>query len=385
MIAYNKQWLNNLLVRQEAGKAFSNHCIAAEEKQLVYTAYPENFYNPNFFVRVGLIVLTVIIVSFSVGFFALFLMDNVGSAGGFFVFFGLIIYGALELMVKRNHYKSGVDDALMWMAAGNIIGGLNGIADLSPQTNAFIVLLISVFLFARFANAIMAAIAAVAVLAFIFLTLAKLAPGTKVVMPFILMACAALIYFFAKKRLKHNRPAYYNNGWLLIAITALVSLYAAGNYFVVREASVAMFNLDLSGGKDIPFGWLFWIFTAGIPVLYMAKGIQKKDAVLLRVGLLLVAAVVCTVRNYYHLVPIEITMVIAGVVFIAISYGLMKYLHEPRHGFTQKEQNDGFFMDKLQVESLVIAQTFSGPGLPADGGTQFGGGTGGGGGASGQF
>jgi hypothetical protein len=103
------------------------------------------------------------------------------------------------------------------------------------------------------------------------------------------------------------------------------------------------------------------------------------------VGLLLVAAIVFTLRYYYHLLPAETAMVTGGIIFIVMAYALIKYLHEPKYGFTYKEQDDKFFMDKLTVESLVIAQTFSAPQLPTDTGTQFGGGSGGGGGASGEF
>jgi uncharacterized protein (DUF486 family) len=171
----------------------------------------------------------------------------------------------------------------------------------------------------------------------------------------------------------------------MVSITALTCFYAAGNYYVVREASIALFNMDIKEGHGIPFGWLFWIFTIAIPAVYIARGIQKKDVVLLRVGLLLVAAVIFTVRYYYHVLPAETAMVIGGVIFIGIAYMLIKFFQKPKHGFTHKERNDAFFMDKLQVESLVIAQTFSGPQLPTGTGTQFGGGTGGGGGATGVF
>jgi len=385
MIAYNEQWLNNQLVRDEADSAFDKSCISKTEKEQVYTAYPVGFYKPHFFVRVGLFVLTAIIVAFSVGFFSLFLLDHIDQAGGFFVFFGLIIYGALEFMVRKKHYKSGVDDALMWMAAGNVIGGLNGLIDLSSQTNAIIICITALYLFARFTNAIMGAIAGLALLAVIFFSVARFGPMAKAITPFIIMICSALMYLFAKRQLKTKQWKHHANGILLLSVTGLVCLYAAGNYFVVREASVAMFNLNLKEGEDIPFGWLFWIFTMALPVLYMARGIQKKDAVLLRVGLLLVAALVGTVRYYYHLLPVEMAMVLAGIICTGVAYGLIRYLRQPKYGFTHEEQNDGFFMDKLQVESLVIAQTFSGPSLPADSGTQFGGGSGGGGGATGQF
>ena len=385
MIAYNKESLGNLLVRAEADKAAGNQCITNAEKEQVYTAYPVQFYTPNFFVRIGLFILTCVIVFFSLGLISLLFLDHLDQVGGLFVFFGLVILGILEYMVTKRHYKSGVDDALMWMGAGNIIGGLNGLTDVSPTVNAIIIFVIALFLFLRFTHTIMAGIAALAFLAIIFLTSIQLGSLAKAVTPFIVMIAAALLYFFVKQQIKTGKHKYYANGLLVISVLALVCFYAAGNFFVVREASIALLNMDLKEGESIPLGWLFWMFTISIPLLYMARGIQKKDAVLLRTGLLLVAAIVFTVRYYYHVMPAELAMLTGGIVFIAVAYALIKYLHEPKYGFTYKEQNDEFLMDKLAVESLVIAQTFSGPSLPTDTGTQFGGGSGGGGGASGEF
>ena len=385
MIAYNKEWLGNLLVRTEADKAATNQCISKTEKEQVYAAYPVQFYTPNFFVRIGLFILTCVIVFFSLGLMSLLFLDHLDQVGGLFIFFGLVIFGVLEFMVNKGHYKSGVDDALIWMGAGNIIGGLNGLANISTTVNAIIIFVIALFLFLRFTHTIMAGIAALAFLAIIFLTSIQLGSLAKAVTPFIVMIAAALLYFFVKQQIKTGKHKYYANGLLVISVLALVCFYAAGNFFVVREASIALLNMDLKEGESIPLGWLFWMFTISIPLLYMARGIQKKDAVLLRTGLLLVAAIVFTVRYYYHVMPAELAMLTGGIVFIAVAYALIKYLHEPKYGFTYKEQNDEFLMDKLAVESLVIAQTFSGPSLPTDTGTQFGGGSGGGGGASGEF
>ena len=387
MIAYNHEWLNNLLVREQADQAHETNCISKEEKERVYMTYPSGFYTPNIFVRIGLFILTTVIVIFTIGLCSLLFLSsgNEKIFGGLFIFFGFLIYGGLELMVKNNHYKSGVDDALMWMAAGCMIGGLNAVANISSQSNAIIIFIIAGWLFLRFANAVMAAIASLALLAIIFFSVIKLGAVAKAVTPFVVMVASAFIYFFVQQQLPTKRNKQYANGLLLISITALVCLYAAGNYYVVREASIAMFNLKLNEGESIPLGWLFWVFTITIPIIYMIRGVQKKDAVLLRVGLILVAAVVFTVRYYYHFIPAETAMVTGGIVLIVIAYALIKYLQEPKYGFTYKEQDEPFFMDKLQVESLLIAQTFSAPNLPADTGTQFGGGTGEGGGASGEF
>jgi hypothetical protein len=388
MIAYNNEWLNNLLVRTQADKACGIQCITAPEKEQVYTAYPVGFYTPNPFVRIGLFILTLVILIFTMGLCSLLFLTSGGDAtiGGMYVFFGLLIYGVLEVMVNKKHYQSGVDDALMWMAAGCLVGGLNVVSNILWQGNAILIFILAVYFFIRFTNAVMAAIASLALLAILFSTIIKFGAVAKAITPFVLMIASGLIYFFVKKLLQNEKLKHYYNGFLLVSVTALVCFYIAGNYFVVREASIAMFDMELKDGESIMLGWLFWIFTVTIPIIYMIRGIQKKDGVLLRVGLLLIAAIVFTVRYYYHIIPAETAMVIGGILFIGIAYALIKYLHEPKYGFTYKEQDESFFMDKLQVESLVIAQTFSGPQLPTtDTGTQFGGGTGGGGGASGEF
>lgn len=386
MIAYNNEWLNNRLMRNQADTAIAANCISQEEKQQVYAAFPVGFYTPNMFVRIGLFILTVVILVFTMGLFSLMFIDHTGSIGGLFIFFGFVMYGGLEMMVNNKHYKSGVDDALIWMAPGCIIGGLNGLTTISPETNAILIFIMALFLFLRFTSMFMAAIASLALLAIIFYSVIQFGTVAKAITPFVLMIAAAAIYFFVRQFLQNQQWKHYFNGLLLASITALVCFYVAGNYFVVREASVSMFNLDLKEGESIPLGWLFWIFTVAIPMVYIVRGIQKKDAVLLKVGLLLIAAIVFTVRTYYHVLPAETAMVIGGILFIGIAYALIKYLHEPKYGFTYKEQDEPFFMDKLNVESLLIAQTFSGAAIPAtDAGTQFGGGSGGGGGASGEF
>jgi len=385
MIAYNKEWLDNLLVRNEAAKAETDNSITRAERDAVSNAYPVGFYHPHFFVRTGLFVLTVIIVAFTVGFFGLFMLDHLDNAGGFLIVIGCLVYAALELMVHKRHYKSGVDDALFWLAAGNLIAGVNIVGNISMLANAFLVLILAVLLFIRFSNAIMAAVAGLALLAVVFFTLARWGAIAKAVTPFVLMIVSLLLYLFSRQQLKLAINRHHSTGLQCLRITALVSLYAAGNYFVVREASVAMFNLVLQPGQDIPFGWLFWLFTVLLPLLYIARGLQQKDVVLLRTGMLLVAVIIFTIRYYYQLLPIETAMALGGALLIAIAYFVTRYLATPKHGFTSKEQDDQQLLNKLQVESLVITQTFSGPQMPADGGTRFGGGSGSGGGASGQF
>ncbi|MGC3979228.1 MAG: hypothetical protein QM751_13955 [Paludibacteraceae bacterium] len=387
MIAYNTTWLNNLDVRREADNAAEQGCIEQQERDQIYIAYPAGFYSPNIFVRTGLFILTVVIVLFGLGLLSLLFLSAIESAvGGLVLFFGLLAYGALELMVKNGHYRSGVDDALLWTAAICLVTGFNLLVNIPALGNAIIIFLLTVLLFLRFTDALMAVAAALALLAIVFFSIIKMGAAGRALAPFVLMAAAALLYLFAQSLLKTAKWKPYHPGLQFVLVTALVCFYLSGNYFVVREASLSMFGMELQPGHDIPLGWLFWIFTTVIPLAYIIRGLQKKDAVLLRVGLLLVAAIVFTVRYYYHVLPAETACVIGGVLFILLAWAVIRYLKTPKHGFTFKEQEEPFFMDKLHIESLVIAQGFGGQQTSShDGGIQFGGGSGGGGGASGEF
>jgi hypothetical protein len=155
----------------------------------------------------------------------------------------------------------------------------------------------------------------------------------------------------------------------------------------VRETGNDLFNLGLEPGQGIPLGWLFWILTLFIPLLYIAAGIRNKDSILIRSGLILVFAGVLTFRNYHHILATEIALVLGGILLTLIAYGLTRYLKYPKHGFSSEEFQDPNSLGRIQIESLVIAQTFGTHQvqLPDSGHTDFGGGSGGGGGAGGEF
>jgi hypothetical protein len=387
MIAYNKTWLDNLQIHHQLDDAYQGHCLDKEEMEHCKKNYPVGFYTPHFFIRVGLFLLTLVIVAFSFGLFSMMFFSSGGTDGfaAFSVFFGLITYTALEIMVRKNHFRSGVDDALLWISAAFIVGGLNAAITISSLGNAVLVFLIALYLALRFADAVVSAIACLALLAVFFFAYTRMGDLAKASAPFLIMALAAVIYILTIRRSGRERYRHYTGCLTLIEVTTLVCFYLAGNYYVVRETSNSMFHLNLKEGEGIPFGWIFWILTVLIPVLYIARGVQKKNAVLLRTGLILVAAVVFTIRYYYYLMPIEIAMIIGGILLIGIAYALIQYLKQPKYGFTYKEPVSQDFMDKLQIESLVVTEITGPQQHPVSGPTRFGGGSGGGGGAGGEY
>ncbi|HZG24724.1 MAG TPA: hypothetical protein VEZ17_09105 [Chitinophagaceae bacterium] len=386
MLVYSKESFDNLHIHDELDLAFSEKCIGKDERENVKNVYPTGLYTPNMFIRIGLFVLTVIIVFFSAGLFAMFFLSSASekTLGATAVFFGLAAYGALEVIVQqRRHYQSGVDDALSWISAGLIIGGLNGIINMPVLANCLAVFFVCLYLALRFADRLMSAISCMALLAAVFFTYTRFGDFAKATAPFAIMASAALLYLMLKKLSANRQLQPYRHCLLILEVITLVCFYLAGNY-LVRETSNVMFELPVTEKKEVPFNLFFWVFTIVVPFVYIIRGIQKKDAILLRVGLFLAAVMVWTVRPVFQEIAWESIMTTIGVLLIAVSYIIIRYLGKPRHGFTYAEPAFKTEIDKLQLESLVIVESFGQPGKPADGG-RFGGGSGGGAGASGDF
>ena len=386
MIAYNPVWIQNLFTRQWAQQAFHEDGLNKEELDNISTKYPVPFYTPNFFIRVGLIILTAIICLFSFALLVLVFVNSIQNAiGGLAIFYSILTYAALEYMVKtKRHFQSGVDDALLWIFSGALFAGINYVYGAGDIANCAIIFIISFYCLLRFADRLMSVVCYVSLLCIFFFSCVTPGAAAKVLVPFVMMAVSAIVYLFVRRGKKLEINMLYSDCLQVISISALISFYISGNYFVVRELSNKMFNLRLADTESIPFGWVFWFFTVAIPVLYISRGIQKKDNVLLRVGLLFVAAIVFTVRYYYAILSVEALMAAGGIALMLISYSLSRYFKAPRYGFTNLEVASAETQGKMQIESILIAQTFTGPATPADV-TKFGGGSFGGGGASGGF
>lgn len=389
MIAYSHTSLDNLLVKEETKFALDHTLISKEEAAAIEKTYPVNLYTPNLFIRIGLFLLTAVIILMGFGLFCLMILSSSEKSFGILTLvFCLLTYGALEFLInEKKHYRSGIDDAMLWLSMALMVSAAylfdNSISIVAVSVLVFI---LAIYYLLRFGNALMGCLAFIAFLAIIFYSVIKLGDMAKAAMPFLLMAISFFVYWLVKKNKNNSRLRFYKTGCTLIEILALFTLYIAGNYFAVREVSNSMFDLQLKEGESVPGGWFFWITTILLPVVYIFRGIQKRDVILLRTGLILVAAMVFTIRYYHHIAPLEIAMTIGGIIMIIVAYGITKYLTTPKYGFTHAEPKDPALAGLLQVESLVVTQTFHQT-TPTESGdhTRFGGGSGGGGGATDKY
>jgi hypothetical protein len=393
MIIYNKEWLNNLHIVDLLKADHQANRITTAEFDNIKAVHPVGFYMPGMVVKVGLFILTFIIALVSTGFLSLIASGaDILDTPVWPIFLGVICYGFLEFLVKGKHYfHSGVDNALLYYSACLFAGGciwliidmhLNSVDTL---VCAGLICILCTLLTFRFADVVTMAASCIAFFAFVYFAWAKAGQFGLATMPFIMMIAAGGTYFFFNRISKNKGSINYANCLIIAKIISLITLYAAGNYFVVNRLNNALNGLDDSH-TSIPFGYIFWLWTLLIPVIYLYIGIKKKSTMFLRIGMVLAAASVATFRNYYHLLPIEIMLTLSGMILLALSYTIIKYLKIPRNGFTYAEPDEANTLDSLNIEGLVIGEATShlppAANQPIE---RFGGGTGGGGGSSGDF
>lgn len=383
MTAYNINWLHNLFIQQQAQEAFEDNLIQAEERQNIFEKYSSSFYTPNFFIRIGLFILTIVIALFSFGLLSLMILSSAEKYfGGLLIFFSLPCFFILETMIKKNlHYRSGVDDALLLIGAACLCAGLCYVTETNLIGGGLIIFIFTVICSIRYADSVVTCISFIALLALVFYILIDAGSFVKNIIPFIIMAISLIVYFISKNLSGKYSFIPYTGCLVALQICSLLAVASAGNYFVVSE----MIGLyDMPAGQSIPFSWFFWFCTIVIPFVYIFLGIIKREMLLLRIGLVLIAAIVFTVRYFYHAMPAETAMTLGGLFLLLVSWLLTHYLKEPKGGYTSQEIKNNNDLGKSQLEALLLAQTFSHSGS-ADSNTKFGGGDFGGGGASGDF
>ncbi len=359
---------------------------------IIYNKPASDYYSPNIFIRAGLFILTLVIALSLIGLLRLLLDDIFIFNSAYWLFLGLCCYFALELSVSmHHHYRSGVDDALVWLSGGLLLGALvmltdNLINGNKEQVISGLVLLLSLYLTLRFADLLMAAVCYLSLIAFVFFCWVHIPVWGMATMPFLIMIVAVASYLLVRHFSKKTEQPAYKKCLTTVYMLTLLVLYAAGNYFIVQRLSPAAEITPLTDEpaiKPIPFALFFWCWTVLVPLLYIAFGLKRKDVVLLRVGLLLLAAATFTVRYYYHVVDIEWVLALSGLVLIGIAYAAYRYLKIPRCGFTKNELEPSNQLDKLNGGSVIVSETANTTPLPID--NHFGGGSFGGGGAGSNF
>lgn len=391
MIIYNKEGLKNVYIQDQSEEAYHSHLITESEFKNIKEKYSTGFYTPNLFVRIGYFILTLIAclclgLLLSLLFDAAHIIDNPLWP----LILGLCNYFILKFFTKNNRlFRSGIDDALLWITIGLITGSFiwavydrGGIGFI---LSGFVLLLSSYFT-VRFADQLMGAVACLSLLALAFFSCIKLGNIGITIMPFVIMFFSFIIFYGTYRMEKNMQAINYRHCLEFVQFISLLTFYAAGNYFVVQKLSYQIYSSTIESNFAIPFGWFFWLWTVLMPLVYISLGIRKKNLLLLRTGLLLVIAAAYTFRFYYHLFPVELALVVSGVILLAVVFLVIKYLKFPKKGFTYADRNSKHWANNIHVESILVSSAASNiPPAHSAESSRFGGGSFGGGGSSSDF
>jgi len=398
MIAYNRTYLANIGLIKKANYWFGKKLLSREQLTAITNRYTLGFYTPALFIKIGLFIFACILISAAVSLYSLFfvLIGNSNFDNNFFpasigLIFSAACFAALEFLIKRkNIYRSGIDEALLYSGIGFLYTLVWCIFDdviyyehISLFYSLLSIPILGVTVF-RYADRFVALLFIISLYSAFFFLILKLGEVAKMIMPFAFMILSAVIYTLAKQNKQKENLWPWKPCLVVFECIALLVFYGACNYFVIRESSLEFFGLSLLPGEDIPLAFVFYILTALVPVAYIFYGLKRKDKILLGIGLALIAASVLTFKYYFSLGHPEITLTATGIIMIVIAYTSIKFLKIPKYGiaFTEDEGEDNFL--KTNAEALIIAETFT-PEVQEIKTTELGGGDFGGAGAGSKF
>lgn len=385
--AYNQNWLHNLTLVKEAKQWLNHKMISEDQFTAIKETYPSGFYHPNFVIRILLFIATLIAMGGVTGLLVLMFVEVFEDAIEVLsIIYGLASFVVLEFLFisKNNHYKSGVTEALLYHCIGYTLGGMVALTDFNVGATCLFAVIIFSFTAFRYLDLVSTAIALGSLGYLVFYNMYEAGGIATQVIPFAFILLFTPLYFLFKGMKKKSACDPWMNCLILAESICLLFIYAAGNYLVVRELSVNLMYMELEPGQDIPFAFLFYFFTIAMPIAYLYFAIKNKDAVLLRVSLVVLAFSVFTFKFYFSLGHPEVTLTLAGAILLLISYFLFRYLKTPKNGFTR----ENILSDKwsnINAEAFIMSQTLGGNQVADDDSMKFGGGSFGGGGSGGNY
>lgn len=382
-MSYNRKYIAFDFIRNIAAKLFLWKLISPEQKISVDDAFKTPFYTPTFFIRAGLFIFTLILINAALGIIALGvsdLLDNETTVGVLLILFSCLILWLLEFFIKkRNHYRSGIDDCLLYTSVVFLIAGIILIFRIYNEVQICLVVLPIFFLATwRYSDSLTAVFEFVAIYTLLFFILREYELG-KMLMPFIFMTISAIAFVIFSYFLRNDTNYYYERPLGVLKVCSLLLFYFSMNYFIVREG-----NLLLNGYQDtgtfyeIPLAWMFLVFTIVIPIIYIIFGVLRKDRLLLWTGLLILVLTVLTIRYRFQILPIQYPLTFGGLLLITFSWFFIRKLKSADRGYTF-EADDTFQSENLfNAEALMVSQTIGStnqhPESSGFGGGKFGGG-----------
>lgn len=385
MQAYHKELIENEALISNAKSLFQQKFISKEQLNEVSSKLVSLDTNPNLLVRFGFFLLGCFLFSSIVGSISLLfipLLDSNYQIVPFFYFgVGIIV---LEILVHKNYFKHGLDDAFIVCSQLALYIGVGILFE------SFLAAYLTMFVFGalfciRYVNALSMFVSCIGLIAFIFLAITEHSTISSALLPFIAFIVAVLLYSLYLKLSVIEGFYFYEFAFQNLKIFSLVLGYFSLNYMVVRELSESLLNVEVLPGEDIPLAFVFYATTFIIPAIYICYSLFIKDRIILLIGILTFAYSIFTIRYYHQLLPIEVALVIGGIVLFIVAYLSMKRLQFLETGLTFKPDRGSDSSLLKNAQALIVSTQTSSTPVSNQGDMPFGGGGFSGGGAGSIF
>jgi hypothetical protein len=352
----------------------------------------------NIFLRLVLFLFTLIIVAAAVAlFFVAFRSELTGQTTGvFLLIFAAISYAAAEFAVSQARlYRYGIEEALAACSVAFLCVGMqaaffsgrppDGMEFLVPATGA----MASLWIWRRFGLPYASLAAMIFVLWLPGYWTSSHAAQHLIVAAFY----AAGLMTMAAVRSRY-RFTYLNEGYSIVEALLWLGLYLAIN---LQLSPVNLFGKWWGGARTAvefsrPFYWATWVLIWCLPPAVLARGLRRKDRLVIAVGAIAATLTLVTNKPYLGWQRHTWDPMLLGASLIGVALFIRRWLAGApggiRHGFTAQRLSG---KDKYWINAgsaafgLVSPHPITSSPQTSSPDVRFGGGDSGGGGATSDF
>lgn len=175
-------------------------------------------------------------------------------------------------------------------------------------------------------------------------------------------------------------------GAAVLTVVGIGAVYAAANVYSLDEGSLEHLARIAPSREDLPRGARLaaTAATALLPLAVLAWGLRSRRILLLDTGIVLLALSLVALRQYVHVAPLWVVLILAGALLVVLALAVERALRRARSGEIAGFTADPLFSDErrqqvLQIVPVVTAFTPEArapapdPGFAGEGG-RFGGG-----------
>jgi hypothetical protein len=386
------------LLKDWAGEGFLTEaqCQRVEQETVC------EFRRTNIFLRLVLFLFTLIIVGAAVAlFFVVFVPQSAGqNAGILLLIFAAVSYGAAEVAVfQARLYRYGIEEALAACSVGFLCAGMqgalfggflyspkpDGTESLVPAAGA----IASLWIWRRFGlpYAFLAAM-------IFLLWLPGYWTSSHSAQHVIVAAFYAVGLITVAAIRSRHRLTYLNDEYSIIEALLWLGIYLVIN---LQLSSVKLLGEWWGGARTTsefsrPFYWVTWVLIWCLPPAVLARGLRRKDRLVIAVGAIVAILTLATNKPYLGWQRHTWDPMLLGVLLIGVALFIRRWLADGpdriRHGFTAQRLSgkDKQWMNTgapvfgvVSPHSITLSPQTGSPDV------RFGGGDSGGGGATSDF